>query len=101
MDVIASPPWHSSGHGMLPVPPVKFLDLKRCNIDAVETAHVDVDLVRIGARTIERVDAACRAEGMRGRAGIEPIGRQRIGAADKLEAIRPHDEMQKALLGAN
>jgi hypothetical protein len=34
------------------------------------------------------------------RAGIEPVDRQRIPAADQLEFFRRHDEMQETFLGA-
>ena len=56
--VIASSPRHPAGHGVFPVLAVEYLDVERGKIDAVEAAHVDVDLVRIGARHVERMDAA-------------------------------------------
>ena len=52
--------WPSNGCG-----------LRRCKVDAVEAAHVDVDLVRVRARHVERMNAASGAEGMLRRAGVE------------------------------
>ena len=83
---------------MLPVPAIELLDLERRDIDAVEAAHIDVDLVGIGARHIEWMDAARGAERVLRLAGIESISRQRILAADQLELFRRHDEMQKPFL---
>src|ERR1700741_1772890 len=60
-------PRHPPGHRLLPILSVKRLRLDRRDIDIVETARIDVDLVRIGARHIEGMDAARRAEGMLGR----------------------------------
>jgi len=86
---------------VLPVPAVELLDVERRDIDAVEAARVDVDLVGVGARHVERMDAAGGAECVLRRAGIEPVGRQRILAADQLELFRRHDEMQKTLFRAH
>ncbi len=94
-------PRHSLRHRMLPVPAVERVRLDRREIDALEAADVDVDLIGVGARDVEGVDAACGAERVLRRAGVKPIGRQRIGAAEKLEGVARHDQMQEALLGAD
>src|SRR5262245_18931936 len=73
----------------------------RRRIDIVQTADIDVDLVGIGTRHIEGMDAAGRAERVLSRAGVEPIGGQRVRTADELELFGRHDEMQKALFGAD
>ena len=86
---------------VLPIPAVERARRDRGKVDAVEAAHVHVDLVRVGARYVERMDPAGGAEGMLRRAGVERVGRQRFGAADKLELFRRHDQVQKALLGAD
>src|SRR4029077_19158495 len=62
---------------------------------------VDVDLIRIGARNVDRMDAAGGAEGMARRAGVEPVSGQRILAADEFERVGRDDEMQKAFLAAH
>src|ERR1700722_13289487 len=80
---------------------VKRVRFDRCEIDIVQTTDVDIDLVGIGARHIEGMNAAGRAECVLGRAGVEPIGGQRVRTAEKLELLRRHDQMQKALLGAD
>jgi len=86
---------------MLPVPAVELMRLERRDIDAIEATHVDIDLIGVGTRDIEWMNPARGAKRMLGRAGIEAIGRQRVGAGDQFELFRRHDEMQKALLGAD
>src|SRR5262245_23147405 len=73
-------PRHPPGHRLLPILSIKRVRLDRRDIDIVETADIDVDLVGIGARHIEGMDAADRAEGVLGRAGIELISGQRVRA---------------------
>src|SRR5208282_3135339 len=98
---MTSSPRHALSDRVLPVLAIKQKRLDRREIDTVEAADVDVDLIGIGARDVEGVDAAGRAESMLCRAGVEPIGRQRIGAAEKLKGLARHDQMQKTLLGAD
>ena len=81
--------------------PSKRLHRERCDIDAVEAANVDVDLVRVRARHVERMNAAGGAEGVPRRAGVEPVSGQGIGAAQKFELLRRDDQMQQAFLGAD
>src|SRR5579864_7718857 len=94
------PPRHLLRDRVFPIASVEMVQLESGEIDTIETANVDVDLIRIGARNVERMDAASRAEGVLGRAGVELISRQRILAAEQFERVRHHDEVQKALLGA-
>ena len=66
---------------MFPVLAVEQTGFYRSDIDVVETARIDVDLVGIGARHIERMNAAGGAERVLRGAGIEPVGGQRVLAA--------------------
>ena len=70
-------------------------------IDAIETARVDVDLVRVGTRHIERMNAAVFAERVLRNAGVECVGRKVILAADSFELLGRDDQMPEALLGAD
>jgi len=86
---------------MLPVPAVERQHFERAQIDPVEAADIDVDFVGIRARHVERMNAASRAKGMFCRAGVEPIGGERVLAADKLELLRRHNQMQKAFFATD
>src|SRR5882724_9622379 len=79
---IANPsaPWHFFLHGVFPMPAIEMLDRELADIDIVEAAHIDVDLVRVGARHIERMHAAMLAEGVLRHAGVERVGGE-IGLA--------------------
>src|SRR5579872_1844381 len=66
-----------------------------------ERAEIDADFVGIGARHVERMNAANRAKGMLRRAGVEAVGGKRILAADELELLRRHNQMQKAFFPAD
>ena len=66
---------------MFPVLAVEQMGFYRSDVDAVEAAHIDVDLIGIGARHIERMNAAGGAEGVLRGAGIEAVGGQRVLAA--------------------
>ena len=68
---------------------------------AVDAAHVDADPIRMRTRNVEGFHAADRAEEVLGDVGIERVGRQRIAAADQLEAVRRHDEVQIPELAAD
>ena len=59
----------------LPVLAVKIFRLQRREVNIIDAAHVDVDLVRIRARHIERMDAAVLAERVLGDASVERVGR--------------------------
>src|SRR5271170_4576686 len=93
MLVILLPPRRTSRDRLFPVPPIEAVRLKRRRIDAVETADVDVDLIGVRARHVEGVDAAGGAEGVPRGAGVEPVGGQRILAAEEFELLGRHNEM--------
>src|SRR5262249_55246848 len=80
---------------------VEVADRDCADGDAIETAHVHVDLIRIGTRNIKWMNAARRAKRVLGDAGIEAICRQRILAALKVGGLPRHDEMKKALFAAD
>lgn len=94
-------PRHSLNDRVLPVLAVERMYGQRSEIDTVKAADVDVNFVRVRAWDVKRMNAAGRAERVLGRAGVEPIGGQRIAAAQELELLRRHDQMQEALLGAD
>ena len=50
--------------GRFPIAAVEIIERQRVEIDIVEAAHIDVDLVGIRAQHIERMDAAMAAESM-------------------------------------
>src|SRR5262245_5701045 len=95
-----SSPRHARAHRCLPVLAVEWFRRDRGKIYIVEAAHIDVDLVRIGARHVERMDAAVFAKRVLCGPGVELIRRQIVRAADELEPFRRHDQMQKSFLGA-
>src|SRR5690349_897657 len=76
-------------------------DGKRRHIHVVQTTHIHVDLIGVGAWNIKRMNAAGGAKGVLGDASVEAIRRQRILAAKELEGIRRHDEMEKTFLAAD
>jgi hypothetical protein len=80
---------------------VEMADGERCDIDAIQTTHIHVDLIRIGSRDVKWMYSARGAKGVLGDAGIEPVCRERIFAAYQLEGIRRHDEMEKAFFPAD
>src|ERR1700751_368038 len=91
-----SPPWHVLLHRVFPMPAVEEFRLERAEVDVVETARVGVDLVRIGERHVERMNTADFAERVLGDAGVERVRREIVLAADELELLRRHDQMQEA-----
>src|SRR5262245_41540223 len=77
--------------GGLPVAAVEEAHrLHRRRIEIIEAAGIDAVLVRVGARHVEGVDAASRAEGMLRGAGVEPIGRHLSFAAQQREIFGGH-----------
>src|SRR5215471_7048414 len=70
------------------------------SVDAVETAGIHRDPVRLRTRNIKRVHAAMRAERMLRDTGLECVDGQRILALQQLEILDRHWQMQNALLGA-
>src|SRR5262249_35051039 len=69
---------------------------QRGDVDVVETARVDADLIGVGARHVKGVNAAMAAEGVMCGSGIEPIGRQLPLSTEQLEAAERHGKMQDA-----
>ena len=91
-----------AGGGLLPVLALEqAAGLHRRGVVIVEAAGVDAVILRIGARLVEGVDAAMPAEGVLCRAGAEGVGRQVVGAAQHLQALAWHRQVQDALLGAD
>jgi len=86
---------------VVPVSPVEAPQRDRREVDAVETAHVDVDLLRIGARHVERMNAAVPAEVMLRDASVEPVRRELSFATQELELLARHDQVKETLLGAD
>src|ERR1051326_3322039 len=95
-----SSPRHPLLDRVFPMPAVELLDRQRGEVDAIKTADVDVDLVRIGTRHVERMHAAMLAEGVLRGLGAELIGRKLGLAAHAFELLRRHDQMQEALHAA-
>src|SRR5262245_4895197 len=60
---------------IFPVLTVKIFRFQGRQINPVNASHIDVDLVRIRAWYIERLDAAVLAECVLGNASVERIGR--------------------------
>jgi hypothetical protein len=81
--------------------PVEGVQPDLCQVDVVEAANVDAELVGVGSRHIEGVNAAMAAEFVLGGQRVELVGGELVLAAQQLEMFRRDDEMQKTLLGAD
>src|SRR5712691_10815244 len=68
---MASSPGNVLLHRRFPVPPVERFWRDRCKVDIIETADVHVDLVRVGTRDVEGMDAAGSTELVLGGARVE------------------------------
>ena len=88
-------------HRRLPVSAIEHLWRQDGEVDIVETADIDIDLVRVGARHIKRVDAAHSAELVLRGPGIELIGGKIVLTAQELELLGWYDQVQNSFLGAN
>ena len=75
-------------HGRLPIPSIEQLWGNGRNIDAVEAAHVDVDLVWIGTRHVKWINTTMLAERVLCGLGIELVSCQIVLAADQLKLFR-------------
>src|SRR5438309_11660379 len=84
------PPRHLRLHRLLPVTAVELLQRDGGKIDIVEAARIDVDLVRVGARYVERMHAAVLAEGVLRDPGVERVGGEVVAAAQELEPLGRH-----------
>src|SRR5262249_5977374 len=96
-----SPPGNPLLDCSLPIAAVEFADADPRQIDAVETAHIDVDLVWVGSWHIERMNHAVVAGHGVCNAGVESISCQILLAADDFELITRHDQMQEAFFVAD
>src|SRR5216683_1579635 len=85
----------------LPVTPIERNHLERGRINSLDTAQVHVDLIRVGARNVERRDAARLAEMMLRDARVERVGRQLFPGCQQAEAFAGYDPMEISLLRAN
>ena len=85
----------------LPMTAVETGDRHRLDGVGVETPHVDADAVGVGARYVEGLDAAHRAEMMLRDSGVEGVGREHILALDQAESVPRHDQMQMGCHGAD
>jgi hypothetical protein len=94
-------PRHATRHRVFPMATVEMTNRERGNIHIVQATHIHVDLIRIGTRNVKWMNAAHGAKSVLGDAGIESVGRQRILAAEELECIRRHDEMEKPFFAAD
>src|ERR1700692_1775031 len=74
-------PRHRLGHRVFPILAVEQVGLDGGKINAVQTTDIDVDLIGIRTRDVERMDTAARAKCVLRGAGVESISRQRILAA--------------------
>src|SRR5258708_30636366 len=98
---VRSSPRHVLLHCRLPVFSIERFRRDGGEVDVVEAARIDVDLVGIGARHIERMDAAVPAEHVLRGPGIELVDRQITLAAEQLELLRRHDQVQNSFFGAD
>jgi deoxyxylulose-5-phosphate synthase len=62
---------------------------------------IEAEAVRLGARHVEALDAAHRAEMVFRRAGVERVGGDLVGAFEQAKALRFHHQMQVTGLPAD
>src|SRR5262249_29414995 len=86
---------------LLPLLPVERGDGEGGHGGRVDAARVDTDSVGVGARHIERLDAAGGTKIVLCDVGVERVRRERVLTLEELEALGGHDQMQIARLGAN
>src|ERR1700730_382386 len=84
-----------------PIPSVEAFDLELRELDSVDASRIDVNLVRVGARNIQRCDAAVGAEMMLRDARIEGVGRDVLDRRHQAKALPGHDPVQIPLLRAD
>src|SRR6516165_4467815 len=80
------------------MPPVKRIRPDLCQVDVVEAANVDAELVRVRSRHIEGLSAAMATECVLGGQRVELVGGELVLAAQQLKMFRRDDEMQKPFL---
>src|SRR5208282_2016779 len=86
---------------LLPVASVEMFVLEPAQVHTLEASRIDVDAVGIGARNVERCDAAIRAEEMFRDFRVEGVGRDVIGRCEQPERGPLNDPVEVALLRAN
>src|SRR5208282_2036926 len=86
---------------LLPVATVEMFVLEPAQIHPLEASRIDVDAVGIGARNVERCDAAIRAEEMLRDFRVESVGRDVVRRCDQPERGALNDPVDVALLRAN
>src|SRR5262249_38286586 len=96
-----SSPGNALLHRSFPVLAVEVSQREGGEIDIVQAAHVDVDLVGVGTRHVERMNATHPAEGVLGGLGVEDVSGEIVLPAQQLEPFGWHDQVQDALLGAD
>src|SRR5215207_9773942 len=97
----SSAPWDVLCHRRLPVAAVETFRRERQRAEIVEAAGVDVDLVRVRTRHVERMNAARPAEMMLGDLGVELVSREIGFTLQQLELFARHDQVPDAFLGAD
>src|SRR5579864_6998185 len=85
----------------LPVTSIEKNHFERGRVDSLDAAQVHIDLIRVGARNVERRNAARLAEMMLRDARVKTIGRQLFPGCQQAEAFARHDPMEISLLRAN
>ena len=86
---------------LLPVSTVETLDVERIDVDAVEAANVDVDVVGMASGRVERMDATRLTEAMDRGMCVESVLHERVLSLGQPEAFRSDDEVEVSSLGAD
>ena len=76
-----------------PVLPVKWLDLDGLESALIQTAEINAESIRVGARHIKGLHATHLTECVPRNTGVEGVGRQRIVACDQSEPSGGNKEM--------
>src|SRR5271154_6954827 len=84
-----------------PVTSIKALQRNCGQVEAFDAARVDVDLIGIGARYIERRHPASRAKVVLRHVSIESVNGEIVPRCEQAEFIARDDPMKIALLRAN
>src|SRR5262249_44621521 len=86
---------------LLPLSTVEELRCKTLEVHAFKAAHVDVNLVRVRARDVVRMNPAGWAKVVLGRLSVELVESHCVCWGEQAELPRFDDQMQKPFLGAN
>src|SRR5271156_1324237 len=87
--------------GLLPVAAVEVVEFELADVHPFEASDVHVEAFGIGARNVERCDAAVGAEQMLCDFRVEGIGRDVVGRGQQTERAAIDDPMKVSLLGAD